>query len=36
MPEQEAALRSPAGRELYAGGIVAGLEDYFRELANGR
>jgi N-acetylmuramoyl-L-alanine amidase len=35
-PQQEAAMRSAEGRELYAQGIVTGLEDYFRELANGR
>jgi len=35
-PEQEAAMRSPEGRELYARGIVAGLEDYFRDLANAK
>lgn len=33
MPEQEAALRSPEGRELYARAIVVGLENYFRSLA---
>jgi N-acetylmuramoyl-L-alanine amidase len=33
VPEQEAALRSPAGRELYARAIVTGLEAYFRGLA---
>jgi N-acetylmuramoyl-L-alanine amidase len=36
VPEQEAALRSPEGRELYARGIVVGLEAYFRGLADGR
>lgn len=36
VPEQEAALRSAAGRDLYARGIVAGLEAYFRDLADGR
>jgi N-acetylmuramoyl-L-alanine amidase len=35
-PEQENAMRTPAGRELYARGIVAGLESYFRDLASGR
>ncbi len=33
MPEQEAAMRTPAFQKLYAEGIVAGLEAYFRELA---
>ena len=33
IPEQEAALRAPAFQKLYAEGIVAGLEAYFRELA---
>ena len=33
IPEQEAALRAPAFQRLYAEGIVAGLEAYFRELA---
>jgi N-acetylmuramoyl-L-alanine amidase len=32
-PEQEAALRSPEGRELYARAIVDGTEAYFRTLA---
>jgi len=32
-PEQEAAMRSPEGRELYAQAIVAGLEAWFRSLA---
>lgn len=36
VPEQEAAMRSPEGRDLYARGIVAGLEAYFRGLADGR
>ena len=30
MPEQEAAMRSAEGRELYARGIVEGLERFFR------
>ena len=29
-PEQEAALRSPAGRELYARAVTDGVEEYFR------
>ena len=33
IPEQEAALRNPAYQMRYAEGIVAGLEAYFRELA---
>lgn len=33
IPEQEAALRNPAYQRRYAEGIVAGLEAYFRELA---
>ncbi|MDF1505702.1 N-acetylmuramoyl-L-alanine amidase [Roseisolibacter sp. H3M3-2] len=32
-PEQEAALRSPEGRELYARAVVDGTEAYFRSLA---
>jgi N-acetylmuramoyl-L-alanine amidase len=32
-PEQEAAMRSAEGRELYAQAIVAGLEAWFRSLA---
>ncbi|MEP6836289.1 MAG: N-acetylmuramoyl-L-alanine amidase [Gemmatimonas sp.] len=32
MPEQEAAMRNPTYVRLYAEGIVAGLEAYFREL----
>lgn len=35
VPEQEAALRSPAGRERYARAIVEGLEAYFRAVARG-
>ena len=34
LPEQEAAMRSEAGREGYARAIVAGLETYFSELAH--
>jgi N-acetylmuramoyl-L-alanine amidase len=30
MPEQEYAVSTPQGQELYARGIVEGLEDYFR------
>jgi N-acetylmuramoyl-L-alanine amidase len=33
MPEQEAAMRNPAYQRRFAEGIVAGLESYFRELA---
>ncbi len=33
LPEQEAAMRTPEGRERYARAIVDGLEDYFRALA---
>jgi N-acetylmuramoyl-L-alanine amidase len=33
IPEQEAALRSPAGRELYARAVADGTEAYFRSLA---
>lgn len=33
IPEQEAALRTPEFQEAYARGIVDGLENYFRELA---
>jgi N-acetylmuramoyl-L-alanine amidase len=36
LPEQEAAMRSPAGRERYARGIVDGVEAYFHSLAGGR
>jgi N-acetylmuramoyl-L-alanine amidase len=36
VPEQEAALRSAEGRELYARSIVVGLENYFRSIAEGR
>lgn len=32
LPEQEAAMRTPEGRERYARAIVDGLEDYFRAL----
>jgi N-acetylmuramoyl-L-alanine amidase len=32
-PEQEAALRSPEGRELYARAVADGVEEYFRSLA---
>jgi N-acetylmuramoyl-L-alanine amidase len=28
MPEQEAALRTAAGRELYARGVLEGVRDY--------
>jgi N-acetylmuramoyl-L-alanine amidase len=33
MPEQEAAMRNPVYQRRFAEGIVAGLEIYFRELA---
>jgi N-acetylmuramoyl-L-alanine amidase len=33
VPEQEAAMRSPQGRELYARAVVDGVESYFRGLA---
>ncbi|HEY0780364.1 MAG TPA: N-acetylmuramoyl-L-alanine amidase [Gemmatirosa sp.] len=33
LPAQEAAMRTPEGRERYARAIVDGLEDYFRALA---
>jgi N-acetylmuramoyl-L-alanine amidase len=36
LPEQEAAMRAPEGRERYARAIVDGLETYFRGLAAGR
>jgi N-acetylmuramoyl-L-alanine amidase len=32
-PEQEAALRSAAGRELYARAVADGVEEYFRSLS---
>jgi len=32
MPEQEAAMRQPAFQRVYAEAIVAGVEDYFRDL----
>ncbi|GJG84963.1 hypothetical protein tb265_01440 [Gemmatimonadetes bacterium T265] len=32
VPEQEAAMRTPEGRERYARAIVDGLENYFRDL----
>ncbi len=35
IPEQEAALRTPAFQQAYADGIADGLEDYFRALATG-
>ena len=35
-PEQEAAMRSAAGRELYAQAIVAGVEEWFRSFAGSR
>ena len=34
LPDQEAALRTPEFQERYARGIVDGLEEYFRGLAN--
>ncbi len=34
LPEQEAAMRTAAGRERYARAIADGLEDYFRALAD--
>ena len=36
LPDQEAALRTPEFQERYARGIVDGLEEYFRGLANAR
>jgi N-acetylmuramoyl-L-alanine amidase len=36
LPEQEAAMRAPEGREAYARAVVDGLERYFREVAGGR
>ena len=36
LPEQEAAMRSPEGRERYARAVVDGLEAYFRGLGAGR
>ncbi|MGV3708632.1 MAG: N-acetylmuramoyl-L-alanine amidase [Gemmatimonas sp.] len=33
IPEQEAAMRSPAYQKLYAEGLIAGLEEYFRTLS---
>jgi N-acetylmuramoyl-L-alanine amidase len=35
MPEQEAALRTPKGRELYARGVFEGIRDYLREVSAG-
>lgn len=35
-PEQEASLRSPEGRELYARAVADGVEEYFRTLAKPR
>ncbi len=32
-PEQEASLRSPEGRELYARAVADGVEEYFRTLS---
>ena len=32
-PEQEASLRSPEGRELYARAVADGVEEYFRGLS---
>ncbi len=32
LPQQEAALRSPAGRELYARAVADGVEEYFRAM----
>ncbi|MES2177012.1 MAG: N-acetylmuramoyl-L-alanine amidase [Gemmatimonadota bacterium] len=34
IPEQEAALRTPEFQDRYARGVVDGLENYFRNLAN--
>jgi N-acetylmuramoyl-L-alanine amidase len=34
-PEQEAALRTTAGRELYARAVADGVEAYFRTLGDG-
>ena len=36
LPEQEAAMRTPEGRERYARAVADGLEAYFRGLAAGR
>jgi len=36
LPEQEAAMRAPEGRERYARAVVDGLERYFRGLADGQ
>jgi N-acetylmuramoyl-L-alanine amidase len=36
LPEQEAALRAPEGRERYARAIADGVEEYFRGLGTGR
>jgi N-acetylmuramoyl-L-alanine amidase len=36
LPEQEAALRAPEGRERYARAIADGVEEYFRALGTGR
>jgi N-acetylmuramoyl-L-alanine amidase len=36
LPEQEAAMRSPEGRERYARAVADGVEAYFRGLAAGR
>jgi N-acetylmuramoyl-L-alanine amidase len=36
MPDQEAALRTPAYQDAYATAIVRGLETYFASLAQGR
>jgi N-acetylmuramoyl-L-alanine amidase len=36
VPEQEAAMRSPDGRERYARALADGVEAYFRGLAAGR
>jgi N-acetylmuramoyl-L-alanine amidase len=33
VPEQEAAMRDPAGQKAYARGVALGLEAYFRAFA---
>ena len=36
VPEQEAAMRTPEGQHAYARGVAAGIEAYFRALAESR
>jgi N-acetylmuramoyl-L-alanine amidase len=36
MPEQEAALRTERGRELYARGVMEGIRDYLRAVSGER